>query len=88
MTEHELPPDGFEAPWMIIARAGGPHGGSEHAEAKLTQIPGEPDEAALERARVAIAQTYRDVFGEDPARVGVGALPWYAKADAPEDDET
>lgn len=80
MAEDQAP-EGMVAPWLIIARAGGPHGESEHIEARLYKVPGEPDAAKLDETREAIITSYRSVFGEEPARVGVGALPWYAEAD-------
>lgn len=84
MSSDESPPEGFEAPWLIIARAGGPHGESEHLEARMHKCPGEPDAEKLAEVRKSIIKTYRGVFDEEPARVGVGALPWYAEADEPD----
>lgn len=79
------PPEGHASPWLIIARAGGPHGQSENVEARLHQVPGEPDELVLAETLEAIIDTYRKSFGKLPARFAVAALPWFQGSDDPDE---
>jgi hypothetical protein len=76
----------FEPMFLVIARAAGPAADSPYAQVRYN-LEEEPDAATLAEMQTGVERTYLKAFGEAPARVGVGLVPWVADQDGPADEE-
>lgn len=83
--EPELPFEGVTH--IIIARACRTDPEGSHVQVKRTVrcFPG-PSKREIDAAAELAAAAFRQGFGDEPSRVGVGVLPFVAELDQPEDD--